>query len=167
MLGLQKFTPSDFKYLDRWIKTEEALVQFAGPLFQFPLTMEQIEDYLKDEKRNVFKVVLETDESEQSIGIAELYDFSESTNKIARVLIGDPSVRGKGIGTELIERLVQHSFENDHKQTVLLNVYDWNISAIKCYEKVGFVRTSKAPTITHVSGKEWKSVEMEILSKGS
>lgn len=162
MIDLETFEQSDFQYLKKWINTEEELVQFAGAIFDFPLTKNQIEDYLKDEKRKVYRVVFKTEKGKKNIGIAELYDHSEKTNKIARVLIGEKSVRGKGIGTYLINELVRHSFEYDEKEIVTLNVYDWNIPAIKCYEKVGFVKTTRETKITHFKDENWKAIEMRI-----
>lgn len=98
MIELEIFEQSDFKYLKKWIKTEEELIQFAGPIFDFPLTQNQIEDYLKDKNRKVYRVVYKTENDKQNIGIAELYNVSENTNKIARILIGEKSVRGKESG---------------------------------------------------------------------
>lgn len=62
----------------------------------------------------------------------------------------------------MINELVKYSFEEDEKEVVSLNVYDWNIPAIKCYEKVGFIRTDQEPKITHVKGEKWKAIEMKI-----
>lgn len=165
MIELEIFENSDFEYLKKWIKTEEELIQFAGPIFKFPLTKKQIEEYLEDEKRKVYRVVFKTENGKKNIGIAELYDFSKNTNKIARILIGEKSVRGRGIGTNLINELVRYSFKEDEKEIVSLNVYDWNIPAIKCYEKVGFVKTSRKPKITIIKGEKWRAIEMEIKLK--
>lgn len=160
MIRIEKFKIEDFHSLTEWIKTEEELVQFAGPIFKFPLVKEQIEVYLKDENRTVFKVINIEDESK--IGIAELFNSSKEANKIARVLIGDRTIRGKGIGTKLIQKLVEHSFRKDLKKYVSLNVYDWNIAAIKCYERVGFNIADKKAKITKIGNKTWKSIEMKI-----
>ncbi len=162
MIKLEKFVLSDFKYLKNWLETEEELIQFAGPIFKFPLTKIQIKKYLEDNKRNVFRVLLNTGQGYQIIGMAELYNFSDSTNKIARVIIGKKSIRGKGIGTNLIKSLVKYSFEQDKKEYVSLNVYDWNIPAIQCYKKVGFTKTDSKPQITKIGRKQWKAIEMKI-----
>ncbi|MEO1627318.1 MAG: GNAT family protein [Bacteroidota bacterium] len=162
MLTIASLTLSDFHLLERWIKTEEALVQFAGPMFRFPLTIDQFESYLADHERSVFAAIWEEEGRREKIGLAELYDVSVDANKIARVLIGDPSARGKGLGAELIRRLVRHSFEMDEKEFVFLNVYDWNTSAIRCYQKVGFRKTNRPPKITCFAGKQWSAIEMGL-----
>lgn len=162
MVKLEKFRIDDFGDLTNWIQTKEELIQFAGAIFQFPLKINQIEAYLSDRKRNVFKVMYSSDEQTTSIGMAELYDFSANTNKLARVLIGEKSIRGNGIGTELMRQLVKYSFEKDNKEAVILNVYEWNLSAIKCYEKVGFLKTDRDPKVTTVDNKKWRAIEMKM-----
>ncbi len=47
MIILQKFTSSDFELLKSWVKTEEELIQFAGTIFTFPLSDEQLKQYLE------------------------------------------------------------------------------------------------------------------------
>lgn len=160
MLHLLPFAIDDFKYLDDWIKTEQELLQFAGTFFSFPLTIAQFKHYLSDPKRNVFKITM--DALPPPIGMAELSDFSTDTCKIARVLIASPAIRGQGIGTQLIQQLVDKAFEQPHKQFVILNVYDWNLAAIRCYSKVGFKPTDQAPRVIHVQGAPWKAIQMRL-----
>ncbi|MFK7934090.1 MAG: GNAT family N-acetyltransferase [Saprospiraceae bacterium] len=147
-------------YLRGWTTGEKDLVQFAGPLFQYPLTEDQIENWIADENRTVFAVL--DDFFEGVIGFAELSDYDEKTAKIARVLIGASSERGKGYGTSLITKLVRIAFAEWNKKSVILNVYDWNKGAIRCYEKVGFSFTNRPPIIMEIGGETWNSLEMKI-----
>ncbi len=55
---LHEFTHKDFENLISWVNNEKELIQFAGPIFSFPLTKEQLNDYLKDPNRYPFKIVL-------------------------------------------------------------------------------------------------------------
>ncbi|MGD1839836.1 MAG: GNAT family N-acetyltransferase [Thermonemataceae bacterium] len=158
MIDLAPFEIEDWKYLSKWIKTEEELVQFAGPIFNFPINKVQVQNYLSAEQRMVFKVI---HEQYSTIGIAEICVENERVAKLARILIGDNSMRGKGIGTRLIQQLVIYVFEKLNKQRIILNVFSWNSSAIKCYEKVGFIKTDKAPTKITVGNKQWEVIEME------
>jgi RimJ/RimL family protein N-acetyltransferase len=40
----------------------------------------------------------------------------------------------------VVNLLLVYVFSNLNRTEVELNVFDWNITAIKCYEKVGFVK---------------------------
>ena len=159
MIRLEPFATSDFNKLISWVDSEEDLIQFAGPIFKFPLTERQLEKYLEDKSRFVFKVI-ETD-PEQTIGHCEIY-LTEETVKLCRILIGEKSFRGKGFGLQIVNDLLEISFARFNKPFIELNVYDWNVSAIKCYEKVGFSINKDKINHIEVKGKIWNSLNMII-----
>lgn len=158
MIQLKPFSVEDWKYIDEWISNEAELIQFAGQIFSFPIDEHQINDYLSDtKKRTVFRI---DNENNEPIGMAEISDEGENVAKIARVLIGEKSMRGKGIGTVLIKKLTNYGFDILKKDSIRLNVYKWNIDAIKCYKKVGFLQTDKQIRIINVGNEEWENIEM-------
>lgn len=158
MIELKPFELKDWQYLKKWISNESELIQFAGPIFSFPINEEQIKSYLSDSTRIVFKV--ETVDG-KTIGMSEIMIENNHVVKLARILIGDKSMRGKGIGTELIHELTEYSFNKLKANKVILNVYSWNTGAIKCYQKVGFSQTDKPKEYVRVGDEEWKTIEME------
>jgi RimJ/RimL family protein N-acetyltransferase len=159
MIKLEPFTKSDFTRLISWIDNLEELVQFAGPNFSFPLTTEQLEKYLSDENSFAFKII-ETG-SNKTIGHCEIYK-SESSAKLCRILIGEKIFRGRGLGAEIVNQLLEKSFMQFNYSLAELNVYDWNIGAIKCYEKSGFKINTDKTKIIIVDGKPWTSLNMII-----
>lgn len=134
------------------------MVQVAGPVFNFPLTEEQLVNYLADSKRHAFGVV--DADTDVTIGHAEVYLTAEGTAKICRVVIGDESSRGKGLGKQLINLLIDYSVKTLGLSHIELNVYDWNTQAIRCYEQVGFVFNPDKITTIDVKGETWKSLNM-------
>jgi RimJ/RimL family protein N-acetyltransferase len=46
--------------------------------------------------------------------------------------------------------------------TVELNVFDWNTSAIRCYEKTGFKINSEKSATFKVGDKEWLALNMQV-----
>jgi RimJ/RimL family protein N-acetyltransferase len=162
MIKLEIFTTQDFERLISWVGTEEILVQFSGPLFNFPLTKRQLKDYVDSKCIHPFKVInLETNEV---IGHAEIYKTGNKEVKLCRILIGQENHRGKGLEKKIINELVKHSFEKLYAEKVELNVYDWNKNAIACYEKTGFeINPDKFSEIA-VKANKWISLNM-ILNK--
>ena len=158
MIELKSFKIKDWKYLRKWISSESELIQFAGQVFTFPIDQKQVELYLSDSNRTVFKI---ENENNETVGIAEISIPEENSAKLARILIGEKSMRGKGIGTVLINKLTEYAFNNLKKERIILNVYSWNIGAIKCYEKVGFSKTDKPIKYVKVGNVEWETIEME------
>ncbi|WP_417558760.1 GNAT family N-acetyltransferase [Mesoflavibacter zeaxanthinifaciens] len=158
-LILKPFNVYDWKNLEKWVSNELELIQFAGTIFSFPVDQKQVENYLLDSNREVFRV--ET-RNNQIIGMAEMSLEANNVAKLSRVLIGENTIRGKGIGTELIKKMITYAFEKPEVNRIVLNVYSWNIGAIKCYKKVGFYQSDKPMTDIWVGNDRWKIIEMEI-----
>jgi RimJ/RimL family protein N-acetyltransferase len=161
MIRLEKFSPIDFPQFLAWVDSLETLVQFAGATtFNFPVTIEQLQSYCDKADRQIFKVMHEKEN--KNIGHAELLFFEERKVRICRVLIGDNNFRGKGIGQAIIAALVDKVFIELNLPYLELNVYDWNTSAIRCYEKVGFKLNPHDVNYSEFDGKKWKALNMTI-----
>ncbi len=160
MIKLEPFKHSDFDTLISWINSEKLLIQIAGTIFSYPLTASQLHVYLDDEKSISFKIV---DSSQnKTIGHTEIYLTSNESVKLDKLLIGDKSQRGKGIGQLVVEELLKYSFEVLKAKEVELNVYDWNTAGIKCYEKVGFILNPDKKLSTQVHDDTWLALNMTI-----
>jgi RimJ/RimL family protein N-acetyltransferase len=162
MINLEPFTKKDFSRLISWIDNKEKLIRFAGPVFNFPLTEDQLEKHLENKNTNAFKVIETT--SNQIIGHCEVY-LTETSAKLCRILIGTKSFREKGLGLEVVNLLLEKCFKEFKSSLVELNVYDWNIGAIKCYEKAGFVVNPEKSKNIEVNNKTWTSINM-FIKKG-
>ena len=104
MVDLKPFVEADFKRLMSWITDEAMLMQFAGPLFSYPLSFRQLDQYLEDYQRWVFKAILLPEKI--TIGHAEIYWPDLERAVLCRLLIGDAALRGRGYGQEMIEQLL-------------------------------------------------------------
>lgn len=156
-LRLEPFTEHDFAILIGWISNERDLLQFAGPVFEFPLNGEQLKVYVTDKKRYPFKIVF--NQNNEVIGHCEAYKADEETIRICRIIIGKQAWRGKGLGYEAVAQLMQWCMEYHHPKTIELNVFDFNIAAIRCYEKLGFELTDEKKT-SHLNNEVWTAVKM-------
>lgn len=159
-ITFEPFTDADFDRLISWIKNEKELVQFAGPVFNFPLTRAQLHNYLIDPKRHAFKIIHV--DTHTVIGHCEAYQEDEQHSRLCRILIGDKSFRGKGYGTVLTKMLTEWIFENLQAEYITLNVYDFNAAAIKSYEKAGFVITAVNENKIQVCDEMWTSYKMRV-----
>jgi RimJ/RimL family protein N-acetyltransferase len=156
---LEKFGREDYAELISWVESEEALMQFAGPLLKFPLTAQQLEISLVDKKRIAFKVL--ENKSGLCIGHAEIF-LLEDCAKICRILIGPKEKRGLGYGHEIVSILLETIFYRLNISDVMLNVFNWNFEAIKCYEKSGFTINHGKETQRQVSNKIWTALNMTL-----
>jgi RimJ/RimL family protein N-acetyltransferase len=163
MIHLESFSGKDFGLLKTWAANQEELSQFAGTRFVYPLTDEQLLDYLNDPFVHAYKIL--DDESNNAIGHGEIYIAEDRIPKLCRIIIGDKSFRGKGLGIIIVNELLKLAFKITDSETAELNVYDWNTSAFKCYRNCGFIVNPQKQKTVFVNGKEWVSINMVISKK--
>lgn len=159
MLKLEPFDKESYEDLISWVDSEEQLMQFAGPAFTFPLTKEQLEISLRDKNRFAFKVV--NCQTNTTIGHSEIYLTGQSAY-LGRIIIGDKTQRGKGLGQQIVKLLLALAFSDLGKTEVELNVFDWNVEAIKCYEKVGFIINPDKKNERQIKNEIWTAINMTI-----
>jgi len=162
MIILEAFLEEDFDRLISWIKTEEELIQFAGPIFSFPLTRKQLTTYINSGTRQPFKIRLIA--TNKIIGHCEL-NFQNSRPRLSRILIGDPNNRNKGIGRAIIKEMLGKLFIDQQFNEADLNVFDWNSNAVASYKKSGFIINTGYDTQMTVNNKIWNAINMTITKK--
>ena len=140
MLKLEAFTQDDFSKLIGWIDTKRELVQFAGDLFTYPLSEDQLHAYLSQEKLVAKKII--HIESGEVIGHCEL-NFLNEYPRLSRILIGNKQNRGLGYGAKIIRLMIDAIQKEIPTKQVELRVFGYNTNAIKLYKKEGFVIQEK------------------------
>lgn len=160
MIKLEPFKPSDFNLFISWIDSKELLLQIAGNYFSYPLTLAQLQNYLYDKNSFSFSIVEKS--TNKVIGHSEIILLDNKVCKLDKILIGDEAYRGKGAGKKVVNELLAFSFENLSAEKAELYVYDWNMGAIKLYERVGFIINNDKQLLTDVDGKIWKALNMTI-----
>ena len=159
MIRLQKFDRNDYENLIRWIDSEEMLIQIAGRQMTFPVTREQLDVSQADPNRNAFSMI--DTETGKSIGHCELY-LMEHSAKIDRVIIGDRSMKGKGICRQVMDLLLDYGFNVMKQELIELNVFTWNAPAIRCYEKAGLIKNLEKTMEFDTNGEKWIAFNMSI-----
>ncbi|MBS7256259.1 GNAT family N-acetyltransferase [Flavobacterium branchiicola] len=159
MIHLEKFEKKFYSELINSVKSAKDLMQFGGPEFTFPLTEEQIDKTLSDENRIAFRVA--NTSNGNTIGHCQIY-FKDDSAKLGRILIIDENQRGKGIGGQMVILLLNFIFENRKERNIDLNVFDFNIGAQKCYEKVGFTVNPGKKLLREVDNETWTAINMVL-----
>ncbi len=163
LIKLEPLKRSDFKQLINWIDSEEFLIQWSGNAFTYPLNDQQLEQYIESKNTLAFKVIDE--ESKEVIGHISLgqIDNINKSARIGKVLVGDTKMRGLSIGKHMMKAVLHIAFEELKLHRVTLGVYDFNTSAISCYEKIGFVKEGLLRESKKVGETYWNLWEMSML----
>ena len=73
------------------------------------------------------------------VGNAWLWDIDPRHRRAElRVVIGEPSARGLGLGTEAIDQLCRHGFERLNLHRIYAYVLSFNPGGRRAFEKAGF-----------------------------
>jgi len=138
MIRLEKFTADDFEQFISWMDTEKFMYQFAGASFTFPVTVEQLNNYIADSAHRIYRV-LDT-ATDKVIGHATIshLNVENKSARLCRILIANEQDRSKGYGRQLIRALLKICFEELSLHRVDLGVFEFNKAAIRCYQSCGF-----------------------------
>lgn len=170
MIKLEYFTKDDFIQLIDWIKDEEALMNWSGSLFSFPLTTESMEWYIEDvndiasSDAFIYKAIETT--TGKVVGHISLGGISKKNKagRISRVLVA-PEYQGKGYCCQMIKAILKIGFEDLQLHRICLGVYDFNKAAIRCYQKAGLLIEGTNRDCLLFKGQWWSLVEMSILEE--
>lgn len=157
MIDLKLFTENDFDTFKSWIHNEEELFQFAGPIFSYPITNQQLRDYINMADKRPLKVVLTS--TNETIGHCEL-NFENGNKRLSRILVGNKEMRGQKIGEQIVRKMVDLLFQDPKVNEVDLNTFEWNEGAIRCYEKVGFKINHANTSKMTINGNVWTKLNL-------
>lgn len=163
MIKLEQFERTDFKQLIGWIDSPKFMLQWGGRMFSYPLTEQQLENYIQSDTL-IYRVVHE--ESGEVIGHINLtIDRINHSGRIGKVLVGKRNLQGYGIGQMMIQKVLNIAFGQFKVHRVSLGVFDYNLPAIACYEKAGLVKEGLLRESRRFENDFWSLWEMSILEK--
>ena len=101
---------------------------------------------------SVMRMGIVLKETDTLIGYCHIDHRTEDMSAWLSINIGEKSVRGKGIGTEVVQILLRYCFMALGVYSVHLDVLETNTPAIKCYEKAGFRISGRYRGIVTICG---------------
>ena len=144
---IEGLLPEDKLAIIRWTNSKGAdfLQQWAGDALPYPLTMEAL-----NALSHCFRIEVEG----SFIGMIQQIRVEGSNVHIGRFLI-NPSLTGKGLGTDAMQVFIAMLFEDKRVHSISLNVFDDNPVAKGLYTKLGF------EVVTTIEGerKKYKMVK--------
>jgi RimJ/RimL family protein N-acetyltransferase len=166
-LTLRPFSRGEVGRLIAWAESAEFLMQWAGPLFTYPLDEAQLERYVQGAEtdppsRQIF-TALETS-SGNAVGHIELNNIDRRNRSamVSRVLIEKAS-QGKGYGLELVRQVTAIGFRDLRLHRLELVVFDFNQAAIACYKRAGFTIEGRLREARRVGEEYWTLYLMSLL----
>lgn len=135
-MHLRKYQASDFALLAQWVTSPALLFQFAGIDFTYPLTLEQLDHYQSTYPDRLFYIACLP--NNEPLAFGEISPQDNNVPRLGRLLVGDTTKRGKGLGAIFVQLLVNECVKLYNCSFIELYVLTSNAQAIRCYEKIGF-----------------------------
>ena len=102
--------------------------QWMGTQVSYPLNYEKIEKL-----ENKFSIFNE----EEFIGMIQEVRIEEDNIHIGRFVL-NPTKTGSGLGTKALKEFIDFIFKDENIRSISLTVFDFNKSAKRGYDKLGF-----------------------------
>ena len=116
--------------LCKWSNERGAIFQeqWMGTEVSFPLTYEKIENL-----ENKFSIFNE----EEFVGMVQEVRIEDDNIHIGRFVL-NPAKTGVGLGTKALKEFIDFIFKDENIRSISLKVFDFNKSAKRVYDKLGF-----------------------------
>lgn len=154
----------DYEYFAKW-EIDPGVTQYLS--FDDDRTYEDVVNEAIESKNDPTKMDLtivdkKTGEPIGRICVTRIDRHSDSLD-ITKIYIGEPEMRGKGIGEEAMRILLAYFFTFMHMERVSLDFYTGNKSAQNLYEKLGFKAEGIARNATKKNGRYFDLNLMSML----
>ena len=164
MPRLVPFAPDHFPILCGWFESQSEVVQWGGPLMSFPLTDEQLSATLAEAQTvPPTRLCWMAEHDGALVGHAQVgFDWRNGNALLGRVAIA-PRARGRGLAAPMLRLVIDEAFALPQIQRMELNVYAWNRTAIRTYDRLGFKAEGVRRSSTLVDGERWDAAIMGLL----
>ena len=102
--------------------------QWMGTTIPFPLTIQALQDL-----EGIFSIF----DGPEFVGLIQKIRLEDRNLHIGRFFI-NPQKQGQGLGSQALRKFVSLVFENGDIDSISLNVFEANQTALKLYQKEGF-----------------------------
>ena len=161
MLNLRAFKEADAKYVASWLTNEKEFAWWsAGKLGSYPLDPQALCVLYAPgiASGDWFPKTMEEDGEVCGQMLMRWEDKSEGWLHFGFIIV-DCSQRSKGLGFAMLSMALEYAFHLKRATRVTLNVFEDNAPAIRCYERLGFVRGETLEI--EVSGEKHRAYRYE------
>jgi len=165
LVVLRRHRNENLRAFQRWYSDPEVarLTRYqAGPL-----SAEEIQRFFYGRimGSDFLAMAIHLRESDRLIGTCAFSQLeADNGSTLFHITIGERDAWGHGYGSEATELMVAHAFTRLALHRVALTVFEFNVRAIRTYEKCGFTVEGRARDAIARDGRFWDEIHMSILA---
>lgn len=138
MIKIRIHKKIDIPYRLRWLNNPKVNRYIGDKLGEKTTLKEQekwFKNYQKDKNKKFFTIFFDN----KPVGVVGLSNISKQNRKADLfIMIGEDRYRGKGIGKQAMEWIIEYGFKKLRLHKINLGVIEDNKIAVKLYKKLGF-----------------------------
>ena len=156
----------DLPLFVKWLNDAEVR---NGLMMYLPMSLAQEEKWFenmlnRDVNEQPLSIEAKQGDAWVKIGNMGFFNFSHKARSAeVGIMIGNKEFWNQGYGTEAITLLLKHGFETLNLNRIMLQVYEDNPRAIRCYEKAGFIHEGSLRQARYHNGRYYDVLNMGIL----
>ena len=152
MLRLRKIEPSDLPFLYQW---ENDATMWADSDTHNPLSRHDLHQYIENTTGDIYRdgqlrLIIEDSQlstlnsqlSTNIVGCIDLFDFDARNRKAAIGMYIAPEARGRGVGKQAVQLLLDYAFNFLHLRMVYAIISVNNVACSRLYEQMDFLPSS-------------------------
>ena len=152
MLRLRKIEPSDLPFLYQW---ENDATMWADSDTHNPLSRHDLHQYIENTTGDIYRdgqlrLIIEDSQlstlnsqlSTKIVGCIDLFDFDARNRKSAIGMYIAPDARGRGVGKQAVQLLLDYAFNFLHLRMVYAIISVNNVACSRLYEQMDFLPSS-------------------------
>ena len=155
---MRKIEPSDLPFLYQW---ENDATMWADSDTHNPLSRHDLHQYIENTTGDIYRdgqlrLIIEDSQlstlnsqlSTKIVGCIDLFDFDARNRKAAIGMYIAPDARGRGVGKQAVQLLLDYAFNFLHLRMVYAIISVNNVACSRLYEQMDFLPSSPLRTWT-------------------
>jgi RimJ/RimL family protein N-acetyltransferase len=160
---LSPIDPDDSLRYVEWLNDPEIAVLMQ--VVVKPVSIAAQREFMQKFSKDPYQFAIVDRQTNELIGGCGLKDVDlVNRTSLMGIFLGDREYWGKGYGEEATRLLVDFAFSYINLRSIMLEVFDFNPRAIRCYEKVGFKQVGRRRCAKLLGDTCHDEILMDILS---
>ena len=162
--------PMTYEDTDRIVSWRNSDAVRRNFIYQELFTRESHENWIRTrvETGDAIQMIICELDTDKPLGSVYIRDIDRKHRKAEYgIFIGEPSARGRGLGTAAARLMLRYCFEEEGLHRIYLRVLAGNDQAIRSYEKAGFRREGYLREDACVDGNYVDVVWMAALNSNA